>query len=493
MPETVSTGNASREITRMDAEGHIENIGQAGEQTSITAIGRNIGLPIDEYAILLPTEIPRSAVVISGSEALPNTERIPFQVFAEMDFLKSESTAEATSVELQRLGLEDVFSPDPDAQVSSVVLIDDDSVCGFLVCKLLPGHSLDHVRTLCHRRAQDLCTLMNRSKPLVTAYERGIMRIVFPSLLPAVITDDARRIVAANSMLCELAGRTQSDIAGKDLLSIFHLERDLIHDAPPYPEFIPVTTPLYIKTQALFFVSELRLSRVETECGARLVCVFQDLLTDQRTGNSNIQLVQKLSSMVMTDDPPQTVIRRVTNILTSTLDCDLVCIMRRKDDNEMIVTPYLNRSLETLRANLIVRNNETVLEPFFSNGTPVFCSDVETSCPQESFFRQVLKISRFAFIPAGRGTMPEYALLMAWSHGSTSIGPKALPLLRVVANLMGTVLVRSRLVSEIDQEKDILRRYTRLTAGREVRMADLKRENARLRELIMNLSNTAEE
>jgi hypothetical protein len=159
----------------------------------------------------------------------------------------------------------------------------------------------------------------------------------------------------------------------------------------------------------------------------------------------------------------------------------------------MIVAPHLNRSLETLRANFIARSREPVLEAFFANGLPVFCTDVEGSCPEGSFFRQVLGISRFALLPAGPGAQPEYGLLLAWSQPDAQVGRKAMPLLRVAANLLGTVLERSRLVAEIDQERDILRRYTRLTSGREVRMADLKRENAHLREVIMKLSDGSSE
>jgi len=105
----------------------------------------------------------------------------------------------------------------------------------------------------------------------------------------------------------------------------------------------------------------------------------------------------------------------------------------------------------------------------------------------------VQRISQFAFVPAGHGNSPEYALMMAWSDPDDSIGPRTMPLLRIAANLLGSVLLRSKLVSEMDQEADILRRYTRLTAGREVRMADLKRENARLRELLMKLGNKDKE
>jgi hypothetical protein len=248
-----------------------------------------------------------------------------------------------------------------------------------------------------------------------------------------------------------------------------------------------------VRTQALFFVSELKLSRLMTSCGPHTICVFQDLLTHQRTGNSNIQLIQKLSSLAMDEEHPNTQTRRIINVLAATLNCDLVCILRRKGEDEMLVTPHTNRSLESLRANLISRKSEEILEPFFSNGCPVFCADVGSSCLEDGFFRQVQRISQFAFVPAGQGDSPEYALLMAWSNPDESIGPKAMPLLRIAANLLGSVLLRSKLVSEMDQETEILRRYTRLTAGREVRMADLKRENARLRELLMKLGGKDKE
>jgi transcriptional regulator with GAF, ATPase, and Fis domain len=195
----------------------------------------------------------------------------------------------------------------------------------------------------------------------------------------------------------------------------------------------------------------------------------------------------------MGDEHPNTLIRRIINVLAATLNCDLVCVLRRKDDHEMLVTPHANRSLESLRANLVSRDREQVLEPFFSQGSPVFCASVSDSCPQDGFFGQVQRISQFAFVPAGQGVAPEYALLMAWSDPNDSIGPRTMPLLRVAANLLGSVLLRLRLVSEMEQEKDILRRYTRLTAGREVRMADLKRENAGLRELVMKLGNKDKE
>jgi transcriptional regulator with GAF, ATPase, and Fis domain len=243
-----------------------------------------------------------------------------------------------------------------------------------------------------------------------------------------------------------------------------------------------------MRTLSAFFVSDLQLSTFRTVCGERLLVVFRDLLTDQRTGNSNIQLVRKISAMTMSEDAPQKVIRRLSNVLTSALDCDLVCILRRKQNDEMVVTPYVNRSLHTLRANIVERVKEPHLEPFFEKGNAVFCDRVEEDCPPDSFFRRVLRISRFAFLPAGIGPHPEYALLMAWTRRATDFGPRVLPLLRIIGNLMASVLVSSKRFVEMELEKDSLRRHAKLTAGREARMAELKKENASLNDMIRKLS-----
>ncbi len=455
--------------------------------------GWKTGLPVDDLVILMPVDISPTTVAVHSEGTLLEVKDLPHEVFTAGDFLSSERTVHATSEELARLKLSGIFSPDPEAEIVSIPLSPDDPVKGFLLCKLTRENSLDNVRTMCRRRTDSLRMLLRRSRPLVEAHERDLLRVEHDLQHPAVITERRHWIAGANGAFCELAGRSRSDLTGQSLFDVLRLESSLPEELPRYPEHATLTSPLYVKTQALFFVSELRLSRLETSCGPHTLWVFQDLLTHQRTGNSNIQLIQKLSGMVMDKEHPNTLIRRIINVLAATLNCDLVCVLRRKDDHEMLITPHANRSLESLRANLVSRESEQVLEPFFSHGSPVFCANVSESCPQDGFFGQVQRISQFAFVPAGHGSVPEYALMMAWSDPNDSIGPRTMPLLRIAANLLGSVLLRSKLVSEMDQEKDILRRYTRLTAGREVRMADLKRENAGLRELLMKLGNTDKE
>jgi heme exporter protein D len=196
--------------------------------------------------------------------------------------------------------------------------------------------------------------------------------------------------------------------------------------------------------------------------------------------------------MIMDPDSPQVILRKLINVLTLTLDADLVCVLKRNEKDELVMTPYSNRRLETIRVDFIEPEREPVLEPYFENGSPVFCEDVEKACSENSFFRRVLPVSRFAFVPAGHGTASEHTLLVAWLGSGAAIGARSLSLFRIVANLIGSVLAHAKLLSEIEQEKETLRRYAKLTAGREVRMAGLKRENVQLKELIRKLSIAVE-
>jgi hypothetical protein len=445
-------------------------------------------LPIEEYAVAIPTEVARSMVVVSGSSDLACSNRIPLQIFPPAALPDGEITVTSTKDDLRRVGLEDLFRPDPEGRVVCIPLPYDGLTDTFLLCKLRPDHSLDHVRTICNRQAEDIRTLVDRNRPLVWEYEWQILRSIFLPTAPCLAVEPGQRVVSANPMLCELTERTHDQIVGTNVDDVIHMEKEVTGDIPRYPDYTEFTSPLFMRTLSAFFVSDLQMSLLDTICGERLIVVFRDLLTDQRTGNSNIHLIRKISAMVMSEDPPQKVLRRLSNVLTSALDCDLVCILRRKQNDELIVTPYVNRSLHTLRANIVERVKEPQLEPFFMDGSGVFCDRVEEECPQDSFFRRVLRISRFAFLPAGCGPQPEYALLMAWTRPHADFGPRVLPLLRIIANLMASVLVSAKRFFEMEQEKEALRRHARLTAGREVRMAELKKENVRLKEMIRKLS-----
>jgi PAS domain-containing protein len=470
---------------------------KVGNTAQVVAEANSVGrrLPIPEYAVLVPTGISRSAVVVADFKNKAASSGLSIETFPQKEVAAGGLTFSATDQEIATAGLADVFTAGPGMVIHTIPADSDDPGAGILLVKVPESESIDAVRNLLEVNAGLLEKILTRARQVAAAHERAILKGTFHFTAPSVVVDSAQRVVFANAMFAELVGIAYDDLTGSQLTDFIHLDRGFETDAPEVPEHEEMTTPLFVKTQSLFFVSDVRLSRLATPCGERLIYTFADLSTERRRGNSNIQLIQKLSAMMIGDEPPQAVLRRLVNALALTLGCDLVCIMKKKkkSNDEMIATPYTNRRLETLRINFIQPKNEPVLQPYVSHGTPVLCDDVEKACGEQSFFRRVLPMSAFALVPAGQGRHADYALLMAWSRTGTAAGTEALPLLRVVANLLAAVLASAKQSREVELERETLRRFTAATAGREAKMAGLKKENARLRELVANLSETTEE
>jgi hypothetical protein len=448
----------------------------------------SLGLPVEEYALLVPLETSKSAMVVYDSGNLKNSDKLPYETFPSRGMILSDKTVGASQYEITQVGLHDVFEPDPATSLVSIRLEYEDKIAGTLLFKASSSEAIEEVQLVCNGIGSVIRDILINARTAVEAYEWEIMRNVYRCPEPCLVIDQPGRIVSANAMFCELLGAEYDELVGNPLQEFVNLQDDIESNVASFPAHEEMITPIFIKTKSLFFMSNIAFLRLPTVCADRFMFIFRDLLTDQRTGNSNIQLAQKLSSLIMNPEPPQTILRKLVNVLTLTLDADLVCVLRRKDNDELIITPYSNRKLDTLRLGFIEPDREPVLEPYFTRRIPVFCEDVENSCSDQSFFKRILSISRFAFLPVEQGPASAHALLIAWSGASKGIGTKALPLFRIIANLMGTVLAQTRLLSKIEQERKTLRRYAKLTAGREIRMARLKRENVQLKGLIKKLS-----
>lgn len=455
--------------------------------------GTPSGLPIDTYAVLVRLETSKSAVVIQDSGNLATSGGLPFEVVPSAEILDADVSLIASDDELRRAGLDSIFRADTSCLIRAIQLKYDQSPAGTLLVMTSQDHAADDIRRLCAENEHPLRQALAAGRARVRAYEWQMLRTISHCAEPCLAIDKTCRVVAANAVFCDLVELSCDDLIGSSLNGVIQIQEKLGTEFPPYPDFQVVTTPLFVKTRSLFFMTDIRVSELQTACGERSFLVFSDLLTDRRTGNSNIQLVQKLSEIVMEQDRPPAIIRKLLNILTLTLDASLICLLKRKDNDELVVTPYSNRRLDTLTANYIEPGSEPILEPYFTHGIPVLCEDVQACCSEDSFFRRVLPLSRFAFLPTGRGTSAPFAVLMGWASGGLNVGTKALPLLRIIANLFGVVLANARLLAEVRQEKETLRRHANLTAGREIRMAELKRENAQLRELIVKLGDRMEE
>jgi PAS domain-containing protein len=434
----------------------------------------------------------RASLVVSDSSNLSRSDRIPYEVFPTSDFPAHGGISASTVEALEKAGLADIFTAEPGCNIGAFTVEGTRPKTATLLFKFRIGQHVETLEAFCEERKTAMADILHAGRTTAGRYQWEILRNVLWCTEPCIITDPDGRIVSVNALFCQLVGVNFDDLIGYSFQEFIHLQEDIANNIANFPAHEEIITPLYVKTQSLFFMSDIGFSRLRTLCGDRFIYAFRDLMTDQRTGNSNIQFVQKLSSMIMAQDSPQAILRKLINVLTLTLDADLVCVLKKNEKGELVITPYSNRRLETLRVAFIEPNREPVLEAYFKHGTPIFCEDVEGECAEDSFFRRVLPLSRFAFIPAGHDRRADHTLLVAWIGAGAAINIRSLPLFRIVANLVGAVLAHATLLSQIGQEKQTLQRYANLTAGRELRMARLKHENAQLRELVKKLSEAME-
>ena len=449
-------------------------------------------LPAHEYAVALRLRASPSVVVVSDSGNLPASADLPLEVFAEPELMATGGSVTATRDGLARAGLDRLFDPDPSHCVASVPLSGRAGAWGTLLVKAASADIPDLVQRTQRTCGPALEAIAARGGHIATQYEWEVLSRMCRCDRPCVIVGPETRVVAANPLVCELLGKPADDMIGSPLGDFIQMEIDAASDACSGPEQVEFATSVLLKPLFLFFNSSVTANRLDTVCGRRTMIVFHDLYADRRTGNSNILLIQKLSGTALLDNPPQDILRKMLNLMVMSLGCDLICVLSRKQDNQMIVTPHSSKRIDMLHANVIDQSCEPVLEPFFARNNAVYCDAVERSCPEGSFFRQVSTVSRFAVVPVGDGGRSEYAVLATWSNPEATFASETIPLLKITANLLGAVLARVRLFAENQQEKENLRRYTALTAGRETRMAELKRENAQLADLVKRLGSPAE-
>jgi hypothetical protein len=210
-------------------------------------------------------------------------------------------------------------------------------------------------------------------------------------------------------------------------------------------------------------------------------------LFDEVTGGPYVGLLHRLSQLALSDMPPDETLGGMLASLARALGSNLACVVRQAED-ELIVTRHSTRSAHSLGGDTITTRDDPAMRPFIENGCPVVCERVRETCTDGSFFRKGLSISAFALFPVRDPECDRCGLLLTWKQAAPDLRSEQLVTLGTIANLLGTVLKMSRLMDDLEFERNSRRRYTKLVAGREVRMAELKSENAKLKDLVIELS-----
>jgi PAS domain-containing protein len=449
-------------------------------------------LPLENCVLIMPLESSISGIVVSGDSDLITVGSLPMEVFPTAGFPEDNLADTCTRETLARLGLEGVLPALHGRVLHLIRLSREDSGPVLIAAVVSPDHPAEEVRKSSEIHLHQHRGVLSDLRHIVMKYEIALATALRGTESPVLITDPEGRMVAANTLMVDLIGQRYRSLTGKPAHFLLRLENPCPDQAPPHPQRSTFVTPLFISARGWFFTSEIAVSEIDTVCGRRLVTELRDLYIDQRRGNSNISLIQRLAELVASGAPPQAVLRRLVNAVTASLSSEITCILRFRTSKELIVTPYCNRHLETLPVNLISLEQEPVLEGFTRDRHPVICEDPQRSCPPESFFRRIGQLSRFALMPVTPSPVTGHALFCGWSETAPPVDVSALPLLRVITHLTGTTLRIAGLVGDLERERDSLRRYTRLTAARELAMAELKRENASLNSLLVELGSRTE-
>ncbi len=210
----------------------------------------------------------------------------------------------------------------------------------------------------------------------------------------------------------------------------------------------------------------------------------------ETTGSPHVGLLHRLTEAALSEDPADAVLGSMLASLARGTASDLACIIRVEGD-EVVMTPHSTRTSRSDRHAVSARE-EPLITQFVEDGRPVVCERAFEACSDEGFFRRVLRASAFVLLPIAGTENARRGLLLAWRGAAPGLGPEDLVTLESIANIMGSVLKRAALEENLEFERNTHRRYVRVVAGREVRMAELKRENTELKDLVMRIGQTAE-
>ena len=438
----------------------------------------------EEFALLLPrTGEPAAALWIKRGDSGEATQVVS-EVFADTNYLREMESIPAAEDRLREIGLYGLFESHEAKLIYPLWLRDDCGLAGLLLVKADPDRNPEDFKRIGEEQELALRFLLLSLRDAVRGYMTTMMRHLLEYSYPSVVVDESRRVVLANRQFCDLAGVGSEALVGSGLETI--LEFDMDGDSTS-------NTPVFMVPISVLMAADIEARSMRTPCGTRTLFAFKNLRSDDACAQSDICLVQEFSGLALSSDPPAKVISLMLSYLASAFSCNLICIVRQSKRDELIVTPYSTRRLHSLGASVISLEMDPVLRPFFETGSPVVCRDVAGACGDKSFFRRSLAISSFALLPIEDGQACRNGMLMTWQSALPDTGYQRVMTLNTVANLIGCVLGKAQLLADLEHERDSLRRYTKLVAGREVRMAQLKSENAQLKNLIIDLSGEAPE
>ncbi|MGQ9602873.1 MAG: hypothetical protein ACUVUU_01520 [bacterium] len=446
-------------------------------------------LPFEQYAILIPLELINTTAVLCPSETKGSIEIT--ECFIPPEILRWESVAssEASAAsEILHRYLESYFSLSS-GEALWLIRLSLTSSGVILACKASdkanPRDLMEIVQDAIEVPGAFLDFFFQ-----ILSYERLIIRTVITNRLPCFLTNQSEQVIIANPAFKDLVDIPAIEPMTK-LKHIISLgEQNHVLENVHEEQWMGVIS-VYCRNTNRVFESRVSISPLHTPIGKRFLWVFSDIPFSQVEAGSNTKLLERLTATAATAEEPEIALRRIINMIVTSFQADIVALFKECEPNTLVITPYSNRNPQSLGLTVLEFHNQSGIESYFPARRPLFYQ-ADPSVTDPNIVKCKLDAQQYALIPVVSGKN-NYALLVVWQSRIPGIDSRVLTTFKVISNIMGSTLAMLAIKTEAEKEKEKIQRYAKLTAGREIQMARLKKQIGELQSLLKKITADGKE
>lgn len=441
-------------------------------------------LPFEQYAILIPLELISSTAVLRPSETKGSIEIT--ECFIPPEILRSGSVASAEASiasEVLHRYLKSYFSLSS-GEALWLIPLNLTSSGAILACKASD-----------EANPRDLMEIVQDANEVpgafldffleILSYERLIIRTMITNRLPCFLTNQSEQVIIANIAFKDLVGipaiEPMTELKHILDLGMHNHVLENVHEE----QWMGVIS-VYCRNTNRVFESRVSISPLRTPMGNRFLWTLNDIPFSQIETGSNTKLLEQLTAVAATAEEPEIALRRIINMIVISFQADIVALFKECEPNKLVMTPYSNRNPQSLGLTVLEFQNQPGIDSYFPAGRPLFYQG-HPSVTDPNVVKCKLAAQQYALIPVVGGKN-NYALLVVWQNRLPGIDSKVLTTFKVIGNIMGSTLAMLAIKTEAEKEKERIQRYARLTAGREIQMARLKKQIGELQSLLKKIT-----
>lgn len=441
-------------------------------------------LPFEQHAILIPLELIGSTAVLRPSETKGPIEITECFIPPEILRWESAASSEASAAsEILHRYLKSYFSLSS-GEALWLIPLNLASSGAILACKASdkanPRDLMEIVQDAIEVPGAFLDFFLQ-----ILSYQRLIIRTMITNRLPCFLTNQSEQVIIANVAFNDLV-----DIpAIEPMTELKHIidlgEHNHVLEDVHEEQWMGVIS-VYCRNTNRVFESRVSISPLDTPIGKRFLWALSDIPFSQIEAGSNTKLLERLTAAAATAEEPEIALRRIINMIVISFQADIVSLFKECEPNTLVITPYSNRNPQSLGLTVLEFQNQSGIDSYFPARRPLFYQG-DPSVTDPNIVKCKLDAQQYALIPVVGGKK-NYALLVVWQSRLPGIDSRVLTTLKVIGNIMGSTLAMLGIKTEAQKEKERIQRYARLTAGREIQMARLKKQIGELQSLLKKVT-----